>query len=63
MKNLTYLAYLADPSAAHAQVQRAASRARAEAVYRHVLAPLTRFCGRLTAIRGMRLQVDPRAQT
>jgi hypothetical protein len=63
MKNPTYETYLADPSAAHAQIQRAASRARAEAVHRHVLAPLARFCGRLTAIRGVRLRLDPRAQT
>jgi hypothetical protein len=60
MENLTYQAYLADPATAHTQIQRAASRARVEAVYRHVIAPMARFCGRLTAIRGVRLQLDPR---
>ena len=63
MEHLTYETYLADPSAAYAQIQRAAGRARAEALYRHVLEPLARFCGRLTAIRGVRMQLDPRIQT
>jgi acyl-[acyl carrier protein]--UDP-N-acetylglucosamine O-acyltransferase len=60
MKNLTYEAYLADPLAAHAQIQRAASRGRAAAVHQYVIAPLARFCGQLSAVRGVRLQLDPR---
>jgi hypothetical protein len=60
MKTPTYEDYLANPAAVRAQVERAANRARAEAVYIHALVPFARFCGRLTAVRGIRVQLDPR---
>jgi hypothetical protein len=60
MKKLTYQDYLADPLAVTAQVRQEAQRARAQAVQRHFLAPLARLCGRLLAIRGVRLHLDPR---
>jgi hypothetical protein len=60
MKNLTYETYLSNPSEVHAQIQRAASRDRADAAHRYVIGPVVRFCGQLIAIRGVRLQLDPR---
>jgi hypothetical protein len=61
MKKLTYEDYLADPSAVTARIQLGAQRDRARAVQRYLLAPLARFCGRLLAIRGVKLRLDPRA--
>ena len=63
MKNLTYQDYLADPAAALERIQREAQRARTEAVSRYLFEPLARFCGRLLAIRGAKLYLDPRAAT
>jgi hypothetical protein len=60
MKNLTYATYLADP-ALREQIIADAHRARAQAVQRYLFAPLVRFCGVLVSIRGLRLQLDPRA--
>jgi hypothetical protein len=60
MKNLTYQDYLADPAAALERIQREAQRARTEAVSRYLFEPLTRFCGRLLAIRGVKMHLDPR---
>jgi hypothetical protein len=60
MNTPTYADYLADPAAVRADLQRAASRARAIAMYQHGLMPLARFCGRLIAVRGLRMQLDPR---
>ena len=61
MKTPTYEDYLANPAAVRADVHRAASRARAEAMYVHGLASLARFCAVLVSIRGLKLQLDPRA--
>jgi hypothetical protein len=61
MKNLTYETYLTDPAAVVAQVRRDARRARALAVHRYLIWPLARFCAMLLAIRGVKLQLDPRA--
>jgi hypothetical protein len=60
MEKLTYNDYLADPMAAQARIQRAASRSRAEAVGGYVFVPLARFCARLVAVRGVKLWLDPR---
>jgi hypothetical protein len=59
MKNLSYDTYLTEP-AVREQIIAAARRAQAIAIQRYLLAPLMRFCGRLTALRGVRLQLDPR---
>jgi hypothetical protein len=63
MENITYEDYLANPSEVLAQIQREASRARALAVHQYILMPLAQFCGRLLAIRGAKLYLDPRAAT
>jgi hypothetical protein len=60
MKTPTYEDYLADPAAVRAELHRAATRARDEAIYRHAIVPFARFCGRLLAVRGIRMQLDPR---
>jgi hypothetical protein len=60
MTQPTYDDYLADPLAREA-IERAARHARALALQKHLFAPLARFCGRLTAVRGFRLRLDPRA--
>jgi hypothetical protein len=59
MKNIAYETYLADP-AVREGIEHAARRAQAIALHRYLIAPLVRFCGRLTAVRGVRLQLDPR---
>jgi hypothetical protein len=43
------------------RVRREANRQRALAVRTQLLMPLARFCGRLLAIRGVKLRLDPRA--
>ena len=60
MKNLTYETYLADPQRVQEQILAEARRMRAVALKRTVFAPLAAFCGRLLAIRGVKLQLDPR---
>ena len=60
MKTPTYEDYLADPSAMAQQVRLEAQRARALAAHRYILEPLARACGRLLAIRGVKLYLDPR---
>lgn len=60
MKTLTYETYVTDPAVREA-VLRAALRARSEALSLHLVLPLARFCGRLLAIRGVRMRLDPRA--
>jgi len=60
MKNPTYESCLTGP-AAREQIIAAAHRARAQAVQRHLLVPLARFCGKLVSIRGLRPLLDPRA--
>jgi hypothetical protein len=42
------------------QVHRKARRARVEAINVHLFVPLARLCGRLLAIRGVKLYLDPR---
>ena len=59
MKNVTYETYLAEP-AVREQIAAAARRAQAFAMHRYLLQPLVRFCGRLIAVRGFRLRLDPR---
>ena len=59
MKNLTYEKYLAEP-ALREQIAAAARRAQAIAMHRYLLQPLVRFCGRLVAVRGFKLRLDPR---
>jgi len=61
MKNLTYADYLADPEATLERIQREARRARVEAIGQYLLEPLARLCGRLLAIRGVKLYLDPRS--
>jgi hypothetical protein len=60
MKNLSYETYLADPQSVREQIERAARRMRAEALKRTLFEPLAAFCGRLLAVRGVRLLLDPR---
>lgn len=60
MKTPTYEDYLADPSAVTHEVRLEAQRARALAVQRYILAPITRLCGELLAIRGVKIYLDPR---
>jgi hypothetical protein len=60
MKKLSYEDYLADPAAALGRIQRAAQRTRVEAVTEHLFVPLAQLCGRLLAIRGVKLRLDPR---
>jgi hypothetical protein len=60
MKTPTYEDYLANPAAVRAELHRAATRARTQALYQQVIVPLARLCGRLVAVRGMRMQLDPR---
>ena len=60
MKNLTYESYLADPQSARQQIEREARRMRAQALKSALFEPLAAFCGRLLAIRGVRLRLDPR---
>jgi len=62
MKTPTYQDYLVNPEAVRAQVQRAASHARSHAVYHYAIAPLVRFCGSVIAVRGIRMQLDPRSE-
>jgi len=59
MENLTYQTYLTDP-AARTRIADAARSARAAAGYRYLVLPLVQFCGRLVAVRGVRLHLDPR---
>lgn len=59
MKNVTYETYLAD-SAVREAIEREARRAQAIAVHQYLIQPLVRFCGSLTAARGVRMQLDPR---
>jgi hypothetical protein len=59
MKTITYETYLAD-AAVREGIVRAARRAQATAVYEYLMKPLVLFCGRLSAVRGVRLQLDPR---
>lgn len=61
MENLTYEDYLANPAAVLERIQREAQRARTEAINDYMLVPLARLCGRLLAIRGVKLRLDPRA--
>jgi len=49
MKNLTYEAYLANPSAVLEQVEREARRERAEAMHRFIVAPLAQLFKRPAA--------------
>ena len=60
MKTPTYEEYLADPSAVIAQVQLEAQHERARAVHRYLIEPLARACGKLLAIRGVKVYLDPR---
>jgi hypothetical protein len=60
MKNLTYETYLADPQRAQEQILDEARRMRARALKRAFFEPLAAFCGRLLAIRGVKLLLDPR---
>jgi hypothetical protein len=60
MKNLTYESYLADPQSVQERIQREARRSRAQALNRALFEPLAAFCGRLLAVRGIRLRLDPR---
>jgi hypothetical protein len=59
MKNIAYDTYLADPDVRDG-IERAARRAQAIAVHQYLIKPLVLFCGSLTAVRGVRLQLDPR---
>lgn len=59
MKNIAYETYLTDPSMRE-RIERSARRAQAIAVHQYLIEPLVRFCGSLTAVRGVRLQLDPR---
>ena len=61
MKTLTYEDYLADPLAVLGRIQLQAQHARALAIHRYIVAPAARACGRLLAIRGIRLRLDPLA--
>ena len=49
MNYINYQTYLADPEAV-AAIERAARRARVQAVHRHVIGPLVRFCGSLLQV-------------
>ena len=49
MNYINYRTYLADPDAV-ASIERAARRARVEAMHRLLIAPLVRFCGSLLRI-------------
>jgi len=60
MKNLTYETWLADPQRVQEQIELEARRVRAQALKRTFFDPLAAFCGRLLAIRGVRLRLDPR---
>ena len=60
MKNLTYQAYLADPQGVQDRIEFRARQMRAEALKRTFFRPFAAFCGRLLAIRGIRLRLDPR---
>ena len=60
MKNLTYETYLADPQRVQEQILGEARRLRAETLKRTFFQPFASFCGRLLAIRGVRLRLDPR---
>ena len=60
MKKLTYDTYLADPQRVQEQILDEARRMRAEALKRTLFDPLAAFCGRLLAIRGVKLLLDPR---
>jgi len=55
----TYQQYLADPQRFQEQVELAARRMRAEAL-RRAFFELADFCGRLLAVRGVKLLLDPR---
>src|SRR5262245_46647477 len=59
MTEPTYNDYLTDPLAREA-IERAARNARALALQKHLFVPLARLCGRLTAVRGVSLRLDPR---
>ena len=61
MKTPTYETFLEDPAAVMTHVRREASRARNLALDSYLLKPLANFCGRLLAIRGVKLRLDPRA--
>jgi hypothetical protein len=60
MRNLTYETYLANPQAVQERIELEARRMRAQALQSAVFEPLAAFCGRLLAIRGIRLRLDPR---
>jgi hypothetical protein len=60
MKKLTYETYLADPLRVREQILDEARRMRAETLKRTIFDPFAAFCGRLLAIRGVRLWLDPR---
>jgi hypothetical protein len=60
MTNLTYDSYLADYSLRE-EIIRAAGRARTRALRRYLFEPIANLCGKLLSIRGVRLQLDPRA--
>jgi hypothetical protein len=60
MKKLTYETYLADPQRVQEQILDEARRMRAEALKRSFFDPFAAFCGRLLAIRGVKLLLDPR---
>ena len=60
MRNLTYETYLADPQGMQEQILGEARRMRAEALSRALFEPLAAFCGRVLAIRGVKLRLDPR---
>jgi hypothetical protein len=60
MKNLIYETYLTDP-ALREQIIATAHSLRAQAMQRHLLLPLARFCGKLVAVRGLKMWLDPRA--
>jgi len=49
MNYINYQTYLADPDAV-AKIERAARRARVEAMHRFLVGPLVRFCGSLLRI-------------
>jgi hypothetical protein len=60
MKKLTYETFLADPRAVQDQIEFEARRMRSAALKAMFFDPLAAFCGRLLAIRGARLLIDPR---
>ena len=51
MKNLTYEAYLANPSEVMEQVEREARSARAEAVHEFIVAPLAKLFERTPVLQ------------